>query len=314
MTADSNYLERLMFDLARRMPSAGSAFRERHGYWLLRQMLPSGAFADREGEADLYYTAFGLRGLAVLGYLEGKVADRAAAWLRSQRESHASAVDLHAFLQARTLVVTAGTEDPLAGVTHGWEDRVCTYLRSVRAPDGGHGKTPNPTTGSTYHTFLALLCHQMIDRPAEDQPAVLAFLDSRRREDGGYVEVKAMRRSGANPTAAGVGLEQMLRGGLAGQAKDRTIEFLTGLSGFDGGYRANSLIPVSDLLSSFTVGWTLSRMGAGAKLDRSALKRFLESAEDQAGGFGAAAWDAGRDVEYTFYGLGLSALAHSPEA
>lgn len=313
MIEDYGYLESLMIDLARRMPSAGSAFRERHGYWLLRQMLPTGAFADREGEPDLYYTAFGLRGLAVLGYLEGNVAERAAAWLRSQRESHASAVDLHAFLQARSLVLTAGTEDPLAGVSDGWEDRVCAYLRTVRAPDGGHGKTPNPTTGSTYHTFLAMLCHQMIGRPADNLPAVLAFLDSRRRDDGGYVEVKAMRRSGANPTAAGVGLEQMLRGGLVGEGQERTVHFLLGLSGFDGGYRANNLIPVSDLLSSFTVAWSLARMGAGTKLDRSALKRFLESAEDSAGGFGAAAWDAGRDVEYTFYGLGLSALAYSSE-
>jgi geranylgeranyl transferase type-2 subunit beta len=311
---DAHYLERLMIDLARGMPSAGVEFRERHGRWLLRQMLPSGAFADREGEEDLYYTAFGLRGLAVLGYLEGAIAERASNWLRSRRETHASAVDLHAFLQGRALVVSVGGPDPLDGITPGWEDRVADYLRSVRAPDGGHGKTPNPTTGSTYHTFLALLCHQMIGRPPDDAGALMAFLDSRRRDDGGYVEVKAMRRSGANPTAAGVGLEQMLRGGLRPEALERTASFLSGLSGFDGGFRANGLIPVSDLLSSFTVAWTLSRMGMGNRLDRPALRRFLESAEDPAGGFGAAAWDAGRDSEYTFYGLGLAALAHSPEA
>lgn len=314
MSPGAHYLERLMIDLARLMPSAGSAFRERHGGWLLGRMLPSGAFTDREGEEDLYYTAFGLRGLAVLGYLEGPVAEKASGWLRSRRDAHASAVDLHAFLQARALVLAAGAADPLDGIAPGWEDRVVAYLRSVRAPDGGLGKTPGPPTGSTYHTFLALLCHQMIDRPPEDSAAIAAFLDSRRREDGGYVEVKAMRRSGANPTAAGVGLEQMLRGGLAGEALERTTGFLLGLAGFDGGFRANSLIPVSDLLSSFTVGWTLSRLGRGDRLDRKALLRFLETAEDPAGGFGAAAWDAGRDAEYTFYGLGLAALAHSPEA
>lgn len=314
MNPGAHYLERLMIDLARLMPTAGSAFRQRHGSWLLGRMLPSGAFADREGEEDLYYTAFGLRGLAVLGYLEGSTAEKASAWLRSRRDSHASAVDLHAFLQARALVLAAGAADPLDGIAPGWEDRVVDYLRSVRAPDGGLGKTPNPPTGSTYHTFLALLCHQMIDRPPEDSAAIAAFLDSRRREDGGYVEVKAMRRSGANPTAAGVGLEQMLRGGLSGEALEKTTEFLLGLTGFDGGFRANSLIPVSDLLSSFTVGWTLTRLGRGNRLNRPALRRFLESAEDPAGGFGAAAWDGGRDAEYTFYGLGLAALAHSPEA
>lgn len=314
MKNGTRYLERLMIDLARRMPGAGGDFRERHGRWLLDRMLPSGAFADRDGEEDLYYTAFGLRGLALLGYLGPPEAARASAWLRSRRDSHASAVDLHAFLQARVLVLAAGAADPLDANALGWEDRVAEYLASVRAPDGGHGKTPDPPTGSTYHTFLALLCHQMIGRPPENPSALADFLDSRRREDGGYVEVKAMRRSGANPTAAGVGLEEMLRGGLSGEASDRTAGFLLGLAGFDGGFRANSLIPVSDLLSSFTVAWTLTRMGRGGRLDRGALKRFLETAEDPAGGFGAAAWDAGRDAEYTFYGLGLAALAHSPEA
>jgi hypothetical protein len=31
------------------------------------------------------------------------------------------------------------------------------------------------------------------------------------------------------------------------------------------------------------------------------------------GGFRAGVWDAGDDVEYTFYGLGLLALVHGAE-
>ena len=38
----------------------------------------------------------------------------------------------------------------------------------------------------------------------------MTFLKSRRREDGGFVEIAPMRRSGTNPTAAAVGLFQLL--------------------------------------------------------------------------------------------------------
>ena len=43
------------------------------------------------------------------------------------------------------------------------------------------------------------------------------------------------------------------------------IDFLTEMRSEEGGLRANGRIPIADLLSTFTGGWTLYQLGA---LDR----------------------------------------------
>jgi geranylgeranyl transferase type-2 subunit beta len=40
------------------------------------------------------------------------------------------------------------------------------------------------------------------------------------------------------------------------------------------------------------------------------VKSYLNSTELPDGGFRGGSWDAGADVEYTFYGLGALALVH----
>jgi hypothetical protein len=43
-------------------------------------------------------------------------------------------------------------------------------------------------------------------------------------------------------------------------------------------------------------------------IDLDAARRFVDSLQLATGGFQGAQWDSGHDVEYTFYGLGASAL------
>ena len=134
-------------------------------------------------------------------------------------------------------------------------------------------------------------------------------MKSRRRPDGGYVEISAMKRSGTNPTAAGVGVLQIL-GELDDTASAGTADFLAALpSPFEGGLRANDRIPAADLLSTFTGGWTLDQLGCANKLDWDAVRGYAEQCERPVGGFRGGLWDDRTDVEYTFYGLGTLALA-----
>ena len=117
-----------------------------------------------------------------------------------------------------------------------------------------------------------------------------------------------MKRSGTNPTAAGVGLLQIL-GELDDTAREGTANFLAALpSPFEGGLRANDRIPAADLLSTFTGGWTLDQLGYANKLDWEAVQRYAEECERPIGGFRGGLWDEHTDVEYTFYGLGTLAL------
>jgi geranylgeranyl transferase type-2 subunit beta len=140
---------------------------------------------------------------------------------------------------------------------------------------------------------------------------VIQFVQSRRREDGGYVEVAAMRRSGTNPTAAAIGLLQLLKGHeLSKDDAAPTIEYLAEMPSMEGGLRANDRIPLADLLSTFTGCWTLDQLGALERVNPRRAFQYVQSLERPEGGFLGGAWDEASDVEYTFYGLGSLALLH----
>ena len=76
----------------------------------------------------------------------------------------------------------------------------------------------------------------------------------------------------------------------------------------EGGLRANTRIPIADLLSTFTGLLTLSDLETLSSVDISAARNYVRSLEQPLGGFYAAEWDATCDVEYSFYGLGALAL------
>ena len=75
---------------------------------------PDGGFPGREGDSDLYYTGFALRGLAVLDALTPEICDRAAGFLRGCLTRQASVVDFFSFLYACVLVQAASGADVLA--------------------------------------------------------------------------------------------------------------------------------------------------------------------------------------------------------
>jgi geranylgeranyl transferase type-2 subunit beta len=118
-----------------------------------------------------------------------------------------------------------------------------------------------------------------------------------------------MKRSGTNPTAAGIGLLLMLDA-LEAPDRDATASFLAALpSPLEGGLRANDRIPAADLLSTFTGGWTLDQLGESGRLDWEQIREYAAECERPSGGFRGGLWDEEADVEYTFYGLGTLALA-----
>ena len=106
-------------------------------------------------------------------------------------------------------------------------------------------------------------------------------------------------------------LKQVSEQSLSGDFRERIIDFLVEATGSEGGLRANDRVPLCDLLSSFTGIWTLAELGALDAIDLKALSAFLDAVEEPGGGFLAGVWDQTADVEYTFYGLGLRALANN---
>jgi geranylgeranyl transferase type-2 subunit beta len=302
------YLPRLTARLADSLLRLPDDFRRRHAEFVRRGQNADGGFPGREGGSDLYYTGFALRSLAVLDGLSPNLLLRSAEFLRTSLTQQASVVDFFSLLYSCLLVQAAGGPDVLGSAPTDWPNRVAAALETFRTADGGYAKNAGASSGSTYHTFLVGLCYQLLGRELPRAEEAVGFVAARRREDGGYVEIGPMRRGGTNPTAAAVGLMQLLGRGVDPEVRAGVAGFLAEMPSFEGGLRANGRAPLADLLSTFTGAWTLAELGELGRVNAGALLSYARSLELHDGGFRGGLWDEGTDVEYTFYGLGCVAL------
>jgi geranylgeranyl transferase type-2 subunit beta len=304
------YLENLTLRLAHGVAASPEDLRHRQAAYLKRAQREDGGFAGREGTSDLYYTSFGLRSLALLGELEGEPAQRAAAFLQSQLAGKTPLVDFISLLFAGALLHSASGIDVFAHSASDWRDSVAALLERFRRADGGYAKTHEGQSSSTYHTFLTVLALELLGRRPENVDRIVTFVRSRCRDDGGFVEIGPMRHSGTNPTAAAAGLLTLFDA-FDDDLRSGVIDFLVEAQNDEGGLKANTRIPLADLLSTFTGLLTLADFGALDEIDGEAARRYVRSLETE-GGFRGGLWDDGTDVEYTFYGLGAMALLARP--
>ena len=308
MTPDEPYLLRLSNRLATGLLSMAPERRDRHRGFLLAQQLPDGGFRGREGDSDLYYTSFAVRGLSMLGGLGEAECESIGRYVLACRSQELSVIDLVSWLYSGLVVQLAGGPDPLSGAPATFVDEVAESLESTRTADGGYARTTEGAAGSTYHSFMVALAYELLGRTVPEPNRMIQFVYDRQRDDGGFVEISPMKRSGTNPTAAAVALLVML-GGMDDELRDDVGEFLGIVKGDEGGFLANTRIPFSDGLSTFTGLLTVQDLELEGVLRPERAEAFIAGElEFPTGGFRGAAWDTQADVEYTFYGLGTLAL------
>lgn len=301
------YLQRLTSQLIDAVDQLPIEFRQRHASWIKRRQNGDGGFSGREGGSDLYYTGFALRSLAILQEIDAETCTRAEKFLRGHVGRSVSVVDLFSLVVSAFLVQIGGGADIFAAAPNNWREQLALSLETCRHADGGYAKAPGGSSGSTYTTFLVALALELLSIELPGPDRVVSFVQTRNR-DGGFVEIPQMKRAGTNPTAAAIGILQML-GGLNNVTSEATNRFLMKMVAVDeGGIRANDRIPAADLLSTFTGSWTLSELGGFDRIDRLAMRKYVESLEQPEGGFRGGLWDTGTDVEYTFYGIGAFGL------
>lgn len=304
------YLPSLSLRLAAGAAQLPAAVRRRHAHYLRAAQRADGGFAGREGPSDPYYTGFALRGMAMLGELDQAAAERAAGFLASALARPLSVIDFLSVVYSAALLEAVRGIDLFARARRDRRQALLDALAPLRRPDGGCAKTTGSPGSSTYLTFLAAMAHELTGVEAADRQGAVQMVLSRQRGDGGFAELAPLRQSGTNPTAAAVGLLAM-HGALEGPVRACAAAMLASMQTPEGGLRANTRVPVADLLSTFTGLAALAGLDALSAIDASAARRFVESLELRAGGFRGAAWDAAADVEYTFYGLGTLALLTS---
>jgi len=303
----SAYLIDLTVRLATGVASLPEPLRESHGGFLLQQQREDGGFAGRMGESDLYYTGFALRSMAILGLLDGEPAQRAAAFIRQKMTGQETIVDFLSLLYGASLLRSAAGIDVFDHLADGWKQKIASHLETLRRDDGGYAKGPQGRASSTYHTFLVILSHQLLELPTPNPELAGKYILSRQHAEGGFLEMRVSKRAGTNPTAAAIGCLKILDM-ITPEITEATIDFLFEMQTSDGGLRANTRIPIADVLSTFTGLLTLEDLGGAEEIELPALSEFLNQLQQPAGGFFAAEWDQAADVEYTFYGLGSLAL------
>jgi len=264
----------------------------------------NGGFRGRKGNGDLYYSAFALRGLFLLGMLDDEeLLPQVADFLEEQqRRDDLAPVDILSWTFCATLVHTVrGTEllpEQITSLRNRWE--------RFRRSDGCFAASEKSILSSTYTTFLTAIFYELLGEPERSRTIPAEPILERRRSDGGFVELPPLQYSGTNPTAAAVGLLTLLEVSLP--EKEKTVDFLCRSQQHSGGFQAHARIPMPDLLSSFSALTALHDLGAAERVDRSALRNFVTSLRSPDGGFYGMVLDQQSDVEYTFYGMALEAM------
>ena len=302
-----SYLSRLAERIVPGLLQAKPERREELRSYFLSALDHNGGFRGRKGSGDLYYSAFALRGLFLLGRLDDeKLLTSVADFLETQqRREDLSPTDLLSWTFCAFLIQSVQRKEflpeQITFLLHRWE--------RFRCSDGCFATSENTAFSSTYTTFLAAVFYELLGESERSQLIPVEPILARRRSDGGFVELPPLQNSGTNPTAAAVALLKILEIPLPD--KQKTVEFLRRCEHPSGGFRAHARIPFPDLLSSFSALMALYDLDAADQVNCSTLRNFVTSLHAPDGGFFGMTADQQSDVEYTFYGMALEAMLSS---
>lgn len=287
-------------------PSAGQV-----RSFILQHQHASGAFMNRAGAGDLYYTVFGLEGLAALEgapgcsdavdaaalhagrYLESLGAGEGLDWVHLCCLARAWA----ALRELRPATVPAG---PAASVLLG-------RVEQHRSGDGGYGSGPGAEFGTAYACYLALGVFQDLSGTAPNPEGIFKCLDRLKVDGDAYTNYLApgmtcdrrARIGSTNATAAAVAALSS----LGKPASAATGRWLLEQASPEGGFLALPNAPLPDLLSTATALHALAGLGMAGQASRERHLDFLDSLWTNQGGFHGHWADEQPDLEYTFYGL-----------
>ena len=263
--------------------------------FMIKQLHENGGFVDRKGHPDLYYTVFGLDGLQSLGALPEP--SRWQPFLESKLSIDDSDF-VHLCCLIRCLSIVPEKRD--------FRDKLLKKLLEFQCADGGFQPEKNAAHGTAYGAFLAVGAFQDLGvnlRACQD--GILASLNKLRIPDGGWGNDRQQRSAATNATAAV--MTTLRQFGVKPDAE--AVHWLASNCHPMGGFLANPLAPVPDLLSTATALHALSGVQYEFGEDmRERCLDFIDTLWTNVGSFHGHWHEDELDTEYTFYGL--LALGH----
>lgn len=163
--------------------------------------------------------------------------------------------------------------------------------------------------------LMAILCRRLLGMALDDlSPALIAYLDERRRGNGSFNNTPAADGGDGHVMNTWWGLQALRALGRDREKKDETIAWLRSCQDSSGGFTYQ---PGAEIGRAADVAYTWSALGALRQLgaepeDRDACLGFLRSLENADGGFGDRPGWASNPLA-TYYALGaLDALGAAP--
>ncbi|MDB6074339.1 MAG: hypothetical protein JWO89_1979 [Verrucomicrobiaceae bacterium] len=264
--------------------------------FLRSQLMEEGAFRNRDGKADLYYTVFGVEGLLALQAELPR--ECIAVWLAKLGDGEGLDF-VHLCCLARCWSALGGD-----GFSETQRQRMAERIEEYRTPGGGFHAAKGRSVGSCYGCLLAAAAYEDLQLPLPRAEEVKACMDALLAPDGGWTNEPGIALAIAPATAAAMALYRRQRW----EVPATCIEWLRGCCLPAGGFVAFPQAPIPDLLST-----AVSLHGlVGAEADISRIKEpcldFVDSLWNAEGGFHGNWTDDTLDCEYTYYGL--LALGH----
>ena len=280
-----------MLQVARLAPNILGDSAELVKKFLQSQSTSAGAFGDREGRADLYYTVFGLEAMSAL---QSEVTEEG---LLPYLRSFAGGEGLD-FVHLCSLARCAANVSAEV-FTRETKQEIASRIETYRTPDGGFHGTPGKSCGSAYGNLLAWGAYSDLGLEMPQQQGLAACVMSLATADGGFANEPGLPLGTTTATAAAVTLCRF----LAQPIPPETGQWLLRQCHPSGGFLAAPGAPLPDLLSTAVALHALD----GLEVSFSHLKElcldFVDTLWSAEGGFHGHWADEHVDVEYTYYGL-----------
>lgn len=284
-----------MLQVARLAPALLGESRDLVRDFYLHRLNADGGFQDRAGDSDLYYTVFGLEGLAALGH---EPPPSTPAFLqRFGAGDELDFVHLTCLARAWATATRGGAPSALAAA-------ILQRIEAFRSGDGGYSVAPGADAGTPYGCFLALGAIEDLRGEVTERERMADCVMRLRAADGGFANHEGAAAGSTPATAAAV----MVLRHLDRDPPADVADWLFARCHDDGGFFAAPDVPVPDLLSTATALHTLVAMHADISRIKEPCLDFVDTLWTNAGGFCGSWLDDALDCEYTYYGL--LALGH----
>ena len=253
--------------------------------FLKSQMTEDGAFMDKNGNSDLYYTVFGLM-LAYVFNLNINT-KQCEQWLNKQNDKLSDLVYYSAYIRSRMLCKLFKSGKLKFALAHFFKTKQTLPNFTVY---------PHDDKFSPYSQFLALALREDSGITTANHQEIQTNLSEYCVETGGYCNIRGGKTATTNATVAALAV----KGQLSGYQINNDVDYLRFSQDESGGFFANRSAPVPDLLSTATALFMLKCHGVSPRINPD---NFIDAHWLPSGGFCATLLDEACDVEYTFYGL-----------